>query len=32
MTVIVRSDKNEFGQITPGNTQKWEYTEPSLGM
>lgn len=26
-----RSDVNEFGQITPGNTQKWEYTEPTEG-
>lgn len=22
---------NEFGQITPGNTQKWVYTEPTEG-
>lgn len=28
---LSRSDANEFGQITPGNTQKWQYTEPSLG-
>ena len=27
-----RSDVNEFGQITPGNTQKWEYTETSNGV
>lgn len=26
-----RSDVNEFGQITPGNTQKWQYTEPTEG-
>lgn len=26
-----RSDYNEFGQITPGNTQKWQYTEPTEG-
>lgn len=22
-------DTKEFGQITPGNTQKWQYTEPT---
>ena len=27
----ILSDFDEFGQITPGNTQKWEYTEPSNG-
>ncbi|KAJ4385636.1 hypothetical protein N0V93_010065 [Gnomoniopsis smithogilvyi] len=27
--VAILSDVNEFGQITPGNTQKWEYTEPT---
>lgn len=26
--VAILSNINEFGQITPGNTQKWEYTEP----
>lgn len=25
----ILANKNEFGQITPGNTQKWQYTEPS---
>ncbi|KAI3392061.1 hypothetical protein diail_6290 [Diaporthe ilicicola] len=25
----ILSNKNEFGQITPGNTQKWQYTEPT---
>ncbi|KUI65033.1 Endo-1,4-beta-xylanase 1 [Cytospora mali] len=27
----VLSDSSEFGQITPGNTQKWQYTEPENG-
>ncbi|KAK7742637.1 hypothetical protein SLS63_000202 [Diaporthe eres] len=27
--VAILSNKNEFGQITPGNTQKWQYTEPT---
>lgn len=27
----ILSDVDEFGQITPGNTQKWEYTEPTEG-
>ncbi|PSR77071.1 glycoside hydrolase superfamily [Coniella lustricola] len=27
----VLSDADEFGQITPGNTQKWYYTEPEQG-
>jgi endo-1,4-beta-xylanase len=27
----ILSNSNEFGQITPGNTQKWQYTEPSEG-
>ncbi|KAK2614592.1 hypothetical protein N8I77_001401 [Diaporthe amygdali] len=25
----ILSNKNEFGQVTPGNTQKWQYTEPT---
>lgn len=29
LSPMCRSDKNEFGQITPGNTQKWQYTEPT---
>lgn len=28
----ILSDSDEFGQITPGNTQKWYYTEPEEGM
>lgn len=27
--VNILSDSGEFGQITVGNTQKWEYVEPS---
>jgi endo-1,4-beta-xylanase len=27
----ILSNANEFGQITPGNTQKWQYTETSNG-
>lgn len=27
----ILSDADEFGQITPGNTQKWYYTEPEEG-
>lgn len=27
----ILSDASEFGQITPGNTQKWQYTEPEQG-
>ncbi|KAH7346910.1 putative endo-1,4-beta-xylanase [Rhexocercosporidium sp. MPI-PUGE-AT-0058] len=30
--VAILSDVNEFGQITPGNAQKWSYTEPSQGI
>jgi endo-1,4-beta-xylanase len=26
--VSILSDIDQFGQITPGNTQKWVYTEP----
>ncbi|KAH6672951.1 glycoside hydrolase superfamily [Halenospora varia] len=25
----ILSNTSEFGQITPGNTQKWQYTEPT---
>jgi endo-1,4-beta-xylanase len=25
----ILTDTNEFGQITVGNTQKWQYTEPT---
>lgn len=25
----ILSDNTQFGQITPGNTQKWVYTEPT---
>lgn len=27
----ILNDSTEFGQITPGNGQKWQYTEPSQG-
>ncbi|KAL2070030.1 hypothetical protein VTL71DRAFT_14710 [Oculimacula yallundae] len=30
--VAILSDNKEFGQITPGNAQKWSYTEPSQGV
>lgn len=30
--VAILSDPDEFGQITPGNTQKWYYTETTQGM
>lgn len=29
--VAILSDFDEFGQVTPGNTQKWYYTEPEQG-
>ncbi|KAK7735332.1 hypothetical protein SLS53_007564 [Cytospora paraplurivora] len=29
--VAILSNFSEFGQITPGNTQKWQYTEPENG-
>lgn len=29
--VDILEDRNEFGQITPGNGQKWQFTEPSQG-
>ncbi|KAK7751340.1 hypothetical protein SLS62_006746 [Diatrype stigma] len=28
----ILNDANEFGQITPGNGQKWQYTEPTQGQ
>lgn len=28
----ILSNTSEFGQITPGNTQKWQYTEPTEGL
>ncbi|KAH8750851.1 glycoside hydrolase superfamily [Diaporthe sp. PMI_573] len=27
--VAILSNKNEWGQVTPGNSQKWGYTEPT---
>ncbi|KAH6653920.1 family 10 glycosyl hydrolase [Truncatella angustata] len=27
----ILNDSTEFGQITPGNGQKWQYTEPTQG-
>jgi endo-1,4-beta-xylanase len=30
--VAILSDTAEFGQITPGNSQKWEYVEPSQNI
>ncbi|KAI0597548.1 carbohydrate-binding module family 1 protein [Biscogniauxia sp. FL1348] len=30
--VDILKDTDEFGQITPGNGQKWQYTEPSQGQ
>ena len=27
--IAILDDINEFGQITPGNTMKWQYTEPT---
>ncbi|ORY68567.1 putative endo-1,4-beta-xylanase [Pseudomassariella vexata] len=29
--LAIISDTDEFGEITPGNGQKWQYTEPSQG-
>lgn len=29
--VAILKNTANFGQITPGNTQKWQYTEPSQG-
>ena len=29
--VAILSNTSNFGQITPGNTQKWAYTEPTQG-
>ncbi|KAI1360987.1 family 10 glycosyl hydrolase [Xylaria arbuscula] len=29
--LAILSDTDEFGQITPGNAQKWQYIEPSQG-
>lgn len=29
--IEILTDANEFGQITPGNGQKWQYTEPTQG-
>ncbi len=28
----ILADSSQFGQITPGNTQKWQYTETSNGV
>ncbi|KAI0873311.1 carbohydrate-binding module family 1 protein [Hypoxylon argillaceum] len=30
--VAILDNTDEFGQITPGNGQKWQYTEPSQGV
>ncbi|KAH8899027.1 hypothetical protein GQ53DRAFT_677823 [Thozetella sp. PMI_491] len=30
--LAILSDANEFGQVTPGNTQKWQFTETSQGV
>ncbi|KAH8673717.1 family 10 glycosyl hydrolase [Xylariales sp. PMI_506] len=30
--VAILDDTTEFGQITPGNGQKWEYIEPTEGV
>ncbi|KAI0912954.1 family 10 glycosyl hydrolase [Ustulina deusta] len=30
--VDILSDTDEFGQLTPGNAQKWQYIEPSQGV
>jgi len=30
--LAILSNTSEFGQITPGNTQKWEYTEPTQNV
>lgn len=27
----ILSNSSQFGQITPGNAQKWSYTEPTQG-
>lgn len=29
--VAILSDADEFGQITPGNSQKWDTVEPTQG-
>lgn len=29
--LAILNDTTEFGQITPGNGQKWQYTEPTQG-
>jgi GH35 family endo-1,4-beta-xylanase len=29
--MAILNDTTEFGQITPGNGQKWQYTEPTQG-
>lgn len=28
----ILTNTSQFGQITPGNTQKWVYTEPTQGV
>lgn len=30
--VAILSNTSEYGQITPGNGQKWQYTEPTRGQ